>query len=247
AETDFPSVVAEFVVDWNLGTPDSCTPGAPESNDLVKLSDFVNNGGSFLSNGNGLQFVGFKHIGLDLGSYFTNFIEPIAKKIQEYTAPIKPFLDFVTAPIPIISDLAGPTSLLDIAASSGEVSPEFVQAVKLVDKIVDIANQLVVPSGDAILYFGASPTDPPTDHDGEFPIFDNRNGSGTLMTTLANPGAALQAALNGQIKLPKSWGALGMDISTALNAVAPVLKDAISSMEEAAGATPETKFSLPIL
>src|SRR5262249_25641845 len=148
AATNFPSVVAEFVLDWSLGDRGS--------NALVPLGDLK---GNFLSEG--LKFVGFKHVGLDLGSYFTDFIAPIAKKIQEYTAPIKPFLDFMTAPIPIISDLAGPTSLLDIAAKSGFVNPGLVEAVKFVDKVVDIASQFgnLDGAGNAVLYFG----------NGEFP------------------------------------------------------------------------------
>jgi|GEM_PF-6918000 len=224
AATNFPSVVAEFVLDWSLGDRHA-------ANGLLPLSSL---NGDFLSNG--LQFVGFKNVGLDLGSYFSDFIEPIAKKIQEYTAPIKPFLDFITAPIPVISQLAGPTSLLDIAQASGEVSPEFVSAIKFIDQIVDIANQLVIPNtGNIMLMFGS----------GEFPIFDNRGGSGKLMLDLTNPSSIGDALTSGQLKLP-SWADLG-GLQNALNAVAPVLQDAIASMAAAAGAAPKTKLSLPII
>src|SRR5262249_40282219 len=67
ASSTFPSVVAEFVLDWSVGDRDK--------NQLVKLSDL---NGDFLSHG--LQFVGFKHVGLDLGAYFSHFIKPIAEK-----------------------------------------------------------------------------------------------------------------------------------------------------------------------
>src|SRR5262249_30681043 len=137
--------------------------------------------------------------GVDLGSYFTDFIEPIAKKIQEYTAPIKPFLDFVTDPIPIISDLAGPTSLLDLAVAAGELSPEFVSAVKFIDEIIDIANKLVIPdAGNIILKFGS----------GEFPIIDNRAGHAKLNFDLTDPGSIGNALDHGLLKLP-SWADLG--------------------------------------
>src|SRR5262249_57323504 len=113
----------------------------------------------FLSSG--LKYVGFENVGLDLGSYFSNFIKPIVQKIQEYTAPIKPFLDFLTTPIPIISDLAGPTTLLDIAAKSGFLNPGIIQAIELIDQIIDLAHSLTIPpDGNIILSFkGLFPND----------------------------------------------------------------------------------------
>ncbi|MGH8429725.1 MAG: hypothetical protein ACREUF_04905, partial [Solimonas sp.] len=145
---NFPSIVADFAFDWGLGTVDNpATPGDEFVG--VSLSDLD---GGFLKNG--LQFIGFHDVGLDLGKYFSDVIGPIVEKVQEITAPIKPFLDFLTEPIPVISDLAGPTSLLDIAAMSGLVNPGIIKAIEVIDQVVDIVNTLsVVPGDGVILYF----------------------------------------------------------------------------------------------
>src|SRR5262249_12642693 len=52
---------------------------------------------------------------------------------------------------------------------------------------------------------------------------------------------------SGKIVLPADWGALGTTLQDALNTVGPVFKDAFDSISAAAGATPETKFSVPVL
>jgi Ca2+-binding RTX toxin-like protein len=140
APINFPSVVADFLLDWGLGDRDA--------HEFVSISDL--NGG-FLKNG--LKFVGFDHVGLDLGTYFSNLIGPIVEKVQEVTEPIKPFLDFLTEPIPVISQLAGPTSLLDIAEMTGLVNPGIIKAIETVDQVIDIANSLKGVSGNVILYF----------------------------------------------------------------------------------------------
>ncbi|QSA97859.1 OmpA family protein [Methylococcus sp. EFPC2] len=141
APTNFPSVVADFTLQWGVGDR--------AAGQTISLADLD---GSFLKNG--LQSVLFEHVGLDLGSYFTDLIGPIASKVQEITEPVKPFLDFLTAPIPVISQLAGPTSLLDIAAMSGFVNPGIVKAIQVIDQVVDIANSLSVPAGEnAVMYF----------------------------------------------------------------------------------------------
>lgn len=143
---NFPSVVADFAFDWAVGAVDD-----PDTlqDEFVGLS-LTELDGSFLANG--LEFIGFDDIGLDLGKYFSDVIGPIADKVQEVTEPIKPFLDFLTEPIPVISDLAGPTSLLDIASMSGFVNPGIIKAIEVVDQVVDIVSSLSVAGGTTIFY-----------------------------------------------------------------------------------------------
>jgi Ca2+-binding RTX toxin-like protein len=75
--------------------------------------------------------VGFKDVTLDLGG----FIQGIENKIGQILAPIKPFADVLTAPLPIISQLAGHNvDLVDLATAMGLVSPgtgDFLNAVAL--------------------------------------------------------------------------------------------------------------------
>ena len=138
---NFPSVVADFVLDWSIGTVDDTSTQGVDEFSGVSLSEL---GDGFLKSGS-LE-IAFDDIGLDLGKYFSDVIGPIVDKVQEATAPIKPFLDFLTEPIPVISDLAGPTSLLDIAAMSGVVNPGLIKAIEVVDQVIDIVNDIQEPA-----------------------------------------------------------------------------------------------------
>ena len=50
--------------------------------------------------------VSFSDVTLNLGQFFDGVLEPILKTIQNATAPIKPVLDVLNAPIPGLSDLS---------------------------------------------------------------------------------------------------------------------------------------------
>ena len=63
--------------------------------------------------------VEFENVGLDMGTFISEYVKPIVEEVQKITAPIQPLIDVVTTPIPVISDLAGsPITLLDIARRS---------------------------------------------------------------------------------------------------------------------------------
>ncbi len=69
-------------------------------------------------------------VALDLGSFIGEFLGPIVGQIQEYTEPLQPIIDILTAPIPGVSDLAGrPIALVDIAAEFGEFDPSLIYAI----------------------------------------------------------------------------------------------------------------------
>ncbi|MBI84895.1 MAG: hypothetical protein CMJ81_17005, partial [Planctomycetaceae bacterium] len=152
ADSVFPKVVADFVLEWGIGDRGAGT--------LVGFGSIGN------SIEYGLKIAEFSDVGLDLGSFITDFLGPIVGQVQEFTKPLQPVIDIVTAPIPVISDLAGsPVSLIDIAAAFGDVEPDLIYAiadlVNLVNSIPDPANV-----GSLILPFG------------DFTVYDNNGGSG---------------------------------------------------------------------
>src|SRR5438874_8830901 len=105
-----------------------------------------------------LSYVAFENIGLDLGSFFSDFLKPLVKGIQDVTNPLQPFIDVFTSPIPVISDLAGqPITLLDVAGLFGEVDPGMIEAIAdiitLINSIPDVAagQTLILPFGDVVL------------------------------------------------------------------------------------------------
>lgn len=117
--TQFPSVSTNFQLDWKFNSSD--TTGSLGSEPSVE----------------------FNNVQIDLGTFFSQFVEPILSKIQTVTQPLQPVIDFVTAPIPVISDLEGHSvSLLDLAKLA---DPSDVEGISDIVKIVGLINS--VPSG----------------------------------------------------------------------------------------------------
>jgi Ca2+-binding RTX toxin-like protein len=97
----------------------------------------------------------FVNVSLDLGAFLSGFLKPILDDIHQVTGPIQPFLDFITAPIPGISQIIGPTSILDIAGLLGVPGVAdakiFIQVVDEINALDALANS---GSGELLLNFG---------------------------------------------------------------------------------------------
>src|SRR5262249_33695403 len=106
----FPELQANFFLDWAIDGDPNIAGSQPIS--LFNPPEGCSFGGSIQD---GLKFVGFKDVGLDLGTYISNVVKPILEKIQDITDPVQPIIDIVTTPLPILSDLGLDITLLDIA------------------------------------------------------------------------------------------------------------------------------------
>ena len=74
------------------------------------------------------------------GQAIKAFAGPILERVAAVLEPIKPVTDFITAPLPLISDLAGtPITMLDVAEVFGYVTPETRQYIEAAKIIVDLA------------------------------------------------------------------------------------------------------------
>ena len=103
-------------------------------------------------------------ISLDLGVWASNFLVPVAKKIQEVIAPVQPVIDLVTAPIPGISDIMGREySLIDLASDlsktfGGDARIDFIIAMvriaTVITKIPTDAKNLIIPVTDVLILSG---------------------------------------------------------------------------------------------
>ena len=89
---------------------------------------------------------------LDVGEFLTDTLGPIVGFVNDYIDPIMPLINLLTSPIPVISDLNGEVSLLDIAAEFGLVNQGLVDAIEAIVGILDSLNAL----GD---YFNSNPGD----------------------------------------------------------------------------------------
>ncbi|MEM2126255.1 MAG: calcium-binding protein, partial [Candidatus Methanosuratincola sp.] len=133
-----PALEATFVLDWQIG------PSFTGSFDLA----------------DGLKYVAFKDVYLDLGSFLGELVVPIVDKIQEVTEPLQPIVDFVTARIPVLSDLAGrKITLVDLAAIFGDINPDLIYAIadiiSFVNSIPTNIESLMIPITDEFVIFGS--------------------------------------------------------------------------------------------
>ena len=78
-DVGFPEVVGTFGLDWKW----NILAGAPSAPEIT-----------------------FDNLYLNLKPLFDKFLEPIASEVRRITGPFKPVIDTLTAPIPVVSDLA---------------------------------------------------------------------------------------------------------------------------------------------
>jgi len=137
ASSVFPSLSTDFLLEWAIGDR--------AASEYVALSDIGN------AVSEGLQRVVFDDVSLDMGSFISDFLGPVLKQIQKVTEPLDDILDFITAPLPVISDLGDDLSLVDIAQMTGQVNLSFLDSVA---DLVDLVNSIPTDSDALIINFG---------------------------------------------------------------------------------------------
>jgi hypothetical protein len=95
-----PKLTASLNLDWKyekiFGGPDGASENDSGESSSEKTADEMAL----------LPQVGLNNIRLDLGSFLSNFIKPIADKVNEALAPIDPLLTDLQTPIPVLSAIA---------------------------------------------------------------------------------------------------------------------------------------------
>ncbi|MCA9126093.1 MAG: hypothetical protein KDB22_03370 [Planctomycetales bacterium] len=132
-DQDFPSIAADFVMHWDGFEEDAEAP-----------------------------VVALRNITVDVGGYLSDILSPIVDAIQKVAEPINPFVDFVTEPIPVLSDLAnavglGDVTLLSLSEVADDYLPssgytELVDIIQLVVQVVDVANQFEDPAAPSLKF-----------------------------------------------------------------------------------------------
>jgi Ca2+-binding RTX toxin-like protein len=149
----FPEIVAHFVLEWGV---ENSVFDFDESNG--RQHTYFDGSLSELPNAimDGLEYVAFEDVGLDLGSFLTDVLAPIVGEVQKVTQPIQPIIEVLTTPIPVISDLAGPTTLLDLAAAFAKGKFD-VGLIKAVADVITLINAIPIPEEgeDLVITFGS--------------------------------------------------------------------------------------------
>ncbi|MGF7206226.1 Ca2+-binding RTX toxin-like protein [Skermanella aerolata] len=91
--------------------------------------------------------VSFNYVRLDIGSLIGDFLAPIMKTVDGILEPIRPFLDFITTPIPGVSTIYSIT-LLELAEAMGTIDSSTAKWISLIDTIDGII-RAVSDFGDA--------------------------------------------------------------------------------------------------
>ncbi|MBM3881910.1 MAG: LEPR-XLL domain-containing protein, partial [Verrucomicrobia bacterium] len=126
----FPRLIGEFDLDWEW------TLGGESDGEL--------------------EF-GFHNIQIDIGTFISQFIQPVLEEVKKVTEPFQPLVDALTAPIPILSDLAGePITMLDLAEAFGYLDPGTREFIEAIAKIITLVNDtsfsndgsVLIPIGD---------------------------------------------------------------------------------------------------
>lgn len=108
---------------------------------------------------NGAYEVVYENIYMNATTFFGSFLGPLVEDVQKYTKPLQPVIDTVTAPIPVVSDLAemvgaGSVSLLTVMQRLNNNDLKLL--TKLANLITFINN---IPADETGLWIGLGPGD----------------------------------------------------------------------------------------
>ncbi len=211
--TGFPSIVAEFDFLWGFDLDFS----------LTEAPDF----GSVLADS--LQILAFNNVGLDLGEFITEVLGLIVDAVAEFTEPLQPFIDFLTAPIPIIDVFGVNLTMLDLAAAFGDFDAGLIEnlaeLITLINTVAELRAagdlSIVIPLGSFVLVGGGEDDNPFEDGFDSSDTFNSRANSGdfdgladAVDTFLDNPGGSDDDKKAGKTvqKLKKPGGAFAFPI-----------------------------------
>lgn len=131
----FPSLQTDFSLDWAFNPTDSNLSG-------------------------GLPAVAFNNVRLNLGSFFSDFVSPIAAEVKNVLDPIQPVLDVLNTRMPVLSDIGllrdiydqnsdGKVSLVEfVGKSTGhDAAVRFINAISQFKSFID-----AIPTGVGDVY-----------------------------------------------------------------------------------------------
>ena len=108
---------------------------------------------------NGLRSASFDDLHLDVGGFFGSLVGPAAEQIQNVTKPLKPVIDTVRAPLPVVSDLSqavggDPITVLSLIELQRCPDGSCTQLIRNILDIIDFVNNLPADGGTFLIPLG---------------------------------------------------------------------------------------------
>ena len=141
----FPSLVADFDMSWGFA------------------GSSLNPGGSAGSFGNAPS-VAFNNVGIDLGTFFSNFAAPIVQRVKDVLKPIQPVVDMLEKRVPVLSDIPVLNSKFDEDGKNGVSFLEVIDTLnpsgatkflKTVVAVSDFVNKIPSGGGNVVISLGS--------------------------------------------------------------------------------------------
>ncbi|MEH6585177.1 MAG: LEPR-XLL domain-containing protein [Halioglobus sp.] len=128
-----PKLTTNFMMDWSLDP----------SEEVQDLAENIIQ--------KGLELLDFGAVQIDLTTLLGGFVGDVLSGINGFLGPLLDISDFLDEDIPIISQLFGPTSLLDLAELLGLADTRLFEALNQIGDILDIVGVL---DGSAFITLG---------------------------------------------------------------------------------------------
>jgi|GEM_PF-2292937 len=112
---------------------------------------------------NGLRLARFDNLHLDLSNFFGEFIGPAVSEVKRVTSPLKPVIDTVRAPLPVVSELSqatggGPITVLSLVELRNCPPPgpnaPCTKLIRNILDVIDFVNNLPVDQGTVLIPLG---------------------------------------------------------------------------------------------
>jgi Ca2+-binding RTX toxin-like protein len=144
-DSSLPGVGGEFKLDWAWGT---------QLNGVSKPTVATETGNDATPpvQGAHLPDIEFDNVYITAGGFLSGVLKPIVQEVQKFTSPLKPVIDTLYAPIPVLSDLShlaggGDVTLITIAEAFSTLAggPDLTMVERIL-QVIKLINS--IPVGD---------------------------------------------------------------------------------------------------
>lgn len=199
----FPGLGGEFKLDWSWG---ATTGGSTTYTAASGSGDDATPPSSGLV----APTISFDNVYITAGGFLSGVLKPILKEVQSITSPLKPVIDTLYAPIPVLSDLShlaggGDVTLITIAEAFSTLAggPDLTMVQRILE-VIKLVNSL--PSGDQTtgIFIGSfhvsnSAVSTPATPDDSSSLIDSNPADGYKASSSSDVTSQMDSAASGGV------------------------------------------------